>query len=143
MNLVPFLLLFVRLQVKASDFCNRDDCKTACKIFRKDDYTTESPSFLYGKPLGRLGNHLNGYGLLYQMGKFIGAETYINSETKSYLTNFFEEGAVKLPVFEEVFCNPEDIPWEQYNKDTCDLLQDKSMWKGKFIEFSPEKNGRR
>lgn len=125
-----------------NEHCDKDGCKTLkCKQFRRQDYGPDSPTVLYGIASGRLGNQLLRYGVMYQMGKHLGAQSFINAELKKYLSAFFEEGGVELPVLEETFCNPEDIPWEPYRGHLRDIFTDKKYRKGKFIHLWPQPNG--
>ena len=40
---------------------------TSCKIFKKSDFDSSTPSIMYGESQGRLGNQLLGYAMLSQL----------------------------------------------------------------------------
>ena len=82
-----------------------------------------------------------------QLKKQLGIDSYIAKECQNYVKAFFEPNVVTklLPVLSEVYCNPEDIKSRLvgYNGPFKDLVNDKTVHKGKLIEFYPETKDRK
>ena len=73
----------------------------------------------------------------------LGVSTYIDYDMKEQLTAFFTPESVDIPILYDIYCNPQDIPWEMWRGKLADLLTDKKLRKGKFLWLykpsSPEK----
>ena len=57
----------------------------------------------------------------------LGVSTFMDYDMKGQLTKFFTPESIKLPVLYDVYCNPEDIPWEIWGGKLDDLLTDKKL----------------
>ena len=57
----------------------------------------------------------------------LGVNTFIDYDMKMQLTNFFTPESIDLPVLYDVYCNPEDIPWEMWRGKMGDLLTNENL----------------
>ena len=72
----------------------------------------------------------------------LGVSTFMDYDMKEQLTTFFTPESINLPVLYDVYCNPEDIPWEMWRGRMADLLTDKTLRKGRFFWlYKPMKEG--
>ena len=63
----------------------------------------------------------------------LGVNTFVDYDLKMQLTNFFTPESIDIPVLYDVYCNPEDIPWEMWRGQMTDLLTDKTLRRGRFL----------
>ena len=52
---------------------------------------------------------------------------------KDQLTKFFTPESIQIPIMYDVYCNPEDIPWEMWRGKLADLLINEHLRKGRFL----------
>ena len=73
----------------------------------------------------------------------LGVSTFMDYDMKEQLTTFFTPESINLPVLYDVYCNPEDIPWEMWRGRLSELLTDKTLRTGRFMWlYKPKHEGR-
>lgn len=120
----------------ATEICDRYERHSEdCHNFDLSKFGLSDPSIFRFRAAGRLGNHLIVYALLMYAKVALGAEAYIEADTKEFLLKVFTEESVRLPVFSETFCNWRDgMLWEVYEGPMGDLLVKEDEFKvGRMI----------
>lgn len=101
--------------------------KVKCQPFK--GLKKEDPSIFIINAAGRLGNHLMAFGIVMALGKSLKVQPYVKGETAEYLNRYFT--AENIPVFENTFCNAEDIQLEIFNGDLDEVVQRSDLHTGK------------
>ena len=78
-----------------------------------------------------------GYAALLQLHLQLGVDSYIDAECRDFISDHFTPDSVEVPVLSEVYCNPQDIPFEGYNGHIKNLLNEEDYRTGKLIHFFP------
>lgn len=113
---------------------NRDmKQESKCIDFDAAAFGEDSPSIMYSKPNGRLGNQLVGYSVLSQLHLQLGVASYIDRETRDYLEATFTRDSVVLPVLQDSFCNWSEISFDGYEGHIKPMLKDPDYSRGKII----------
>jgi hypothetical protein len=125
--------------ISTEDSCQRDVCppKPKCRIFDPKHFGPKNKTIIYGEARGRLGNQLLGYALLFQLGRQLGVDSFIDASCRDHVAEAFTPENVEVPVLAETFCNPQDIRFEAFNGRFADLLTDEKLRKGKLLNFYP------
>ena len=63
----------------------------------------------------------------------LGVNTFTDYDMKEQLISFFTPESITLRVLYDVYCNPEDIPWEMWRGKLAELLTDKTIRHGRFF----------
>ena len=78
-----------------------------------------------------------GYAVLFQLGRTMGIDSYIDTACRDLVSATFTPENVELPVWQETFCNHADIPLEPFNGRLADFINDEKYRRGKILHFYP------
>ena len=144
MKLFLLILTSVSLscQIILGQHCDKEaSCseEKKCRHFDIENFNSNHPSIVYGEAAGRFGNQFLAYMVFHQLRQQLGMHTYINEECNTYAGYFFTPESLTMPILSREFCNPQDIisRLEPYDGPFKDLINDKSLHKGKLIHFYP------
>ena len=70
----------------------------------------------------------------------LGVSTFMDYDMKEQLIDVFTPDSINLPVLQDTYCNPEDIPWEMWRGKMGDLLTNENLCNGRFIWMYKPKN---
>lgn len=93
------------------------------------------PSVFVIYAAGRLGNHLMAFSAVLALGKMLNIRPFVQGDTAEYLKQYFV--AENIPVFEDTFCNPDDIKKVLFDHDVDYLIERKDLHKGHIIGLWP------
>ena len=103
-KILPFLVpLLASALCSSKQYCDKDSCQPKCQNIRQ--ISEKTPSILFKKARGRLGNQLNAYAMLLQLKKDYGYDTYLLQESYDILAKVFTKESIEIPVLEQSFCD--------------------------------------
>ena len=123
--------LLLAISILAKEDCDQKVAK--CKPFQR--LGPDEPSIFVAHAAGRLGNHLMAFAIVLALAKDLNIKPLVQGETAEYLKKYFV--AENIPVFEETFCNHDDINLEYFYGDLDVLLQNSNLHRGKIIGLWP------
>ena len=127
-----FLLLSTFIALNFAD-CDITESSKKCQIL--NSISNNEPSIFVIHADGRLGNHLMAFGIVLALGKHLNIRPYVEGETARYLKKYFL--AENIPVFEDTFCNHEDLKPTWFDGDLDYLVETKEFHTGKLILLWP------
>ena len=98
-------------EILAVNFCYKENCPKKCKDL-KGPLSPQSPSIIFRRSQGGLGNQLNGYAMMLQFKRKCGYDSYITKDTHQAIRKLFTRESIKLLVLEDTFCNVDIMNFE-------------------------------
>ena len=127
------LALFITFHIISG--INGSQCKseTKCELFKP--LQPEEPSIFVINAAGRLGNHLMAFAIVMTLAKTLKIRPFVQKETAEYLSKYFI--AENIPIYEDAFCNAEEVKSQLFNGDLNELVENTGLHKGKVLVLWP------
>ena len=125
------LLLFILYKSVNGNSCSETEHK--CELFKP--LQPEEPSIFVINAAGRLGNHLMAFAIILTLAKTLKIRPFVQKETAKYLSKYFI--AENIPIYEDAFCDIEQVQLEIFNGDLDELVQKTELHRGKAILLWP------
>ena len=111
----------------AVNFCDTENCPIKCKDL-KGPLSPQSPTIIFRRSQGGLGNQLNGYAMMLQFKRKCGYESYITKDTYRAIRKLFTSESIELMVLEDTFCNVDSMNFDVSTTLHTLALVGKSKW---------------
>ena len=88
-----------------------NNCPKKCKDFI-GPLNPQSPTMIFRRSEGGLGNQLNGYAMMLQLKRKCGYDSYITKDSYQIIRKLFTRESIELMVLEDTFCNVDIMTFE-------------------------------
>ena len=111
----------------AVNFCHKKNCPKKCRDL-KGPLSPQSPTIIFRRSQGGLGNQLNGYSMMLQFKRKCGYDSYITKDTYQAIRKLFTRESIELMVLEDTFCNVDSMNFDVSTTLHTLALVGKSKW---------------
>ena len=129
---ILLIVCFLQQIVHSAIDCNIEKPKKCENLI---SINSDEPSIFIAHAQGRLGNHLMAFAIILALAKTLNIKPYVQGETAEYLKKYFV--SENIPVFEETFCNHEELKPVLFNGDLDYLVKEKKLHTGKLLILWP------
>ena len=95
----------------AANICETDNCPIKCKDL-KGPLSPKSPTIIFRRSEGGLGNRLNNYAMMLQLKRKCGYDSYLTKDSYKIIRKLFTRESIELPVLEDTFCNVDNMNFD-------------------------------